>query len=78
MEQIKRKDECFKCSKRKCRTRIVTSNYSFNEIACDSHIRDLELYADKKLGNPGKLRNHISSTAQVARDQLIQSYEDET
>lgn len=68
MKKQKRIDECFKCSKRKCRTRIVTNDLKYDELACDEHIRDLELHTDNVLGkNNGIMRNHISSTAQLHR-----------
>ena len=71
----KRNDECFKCSRRKCRTRIVTPDMKYDELACDEHIRDLELNTDKILGcKNGVMRHHISSSAQVHRGQMIESY----
>ena len=73
----KRNDECFKCTKRKCRTRIVTPDMKFDKLACDEHIRDLELHTDKVLGsNNGVMRHHISSSAQVHKGQMINSYSD--
>ena len=68
----KRNDECFKCSKRRCRTRIVTPDMKFDELSCDEHIPDLELHADKILGSHnGVIRHHLSSTAQLHRGQFI-------
>jgi len=68
----KRIDECFKCSKRKCRTRIVTPDMKYDELACNDHIRDLELHTDNVLGKDrGVMRHHISSTAQQHRGQFI-------
>ena len=68
----KRKDECFKCSSKKCYTRIVTKDKSFDEVACGNHISDLEKHADDIFGkNNGVMRTHISSSAKLSRERDI-------
>lgn len=62
---IKRKDECFKCTSRKCHFRIVTPDLKFDEISCPTHNRDLEIHADQTLN--GDIRMHHSSSGYITR-----------
>lgn len=55
------------CSSRKCRYRIHTEDLSFDELACPKHSKDLERHADKVLGSPGKIRNHLTSSSELQR-----------
>ena len=63
----KRRDECFKCSRRKCCSRIYTAIGDFDEVACLYHTRELEKYADETLAE-GRMRRHISSTGRLSRE----------
>jgi len=67
LKRIVRRDTCFRCRSRRCYYRIYTSDLTFDEIACNRHRTDLEIHADAKLGNPGKLRTHLSSSGLVKR-----------
>jgi hypothetical protein len=60
----KRIDECLFCSSRKCHARIVRSlEPKYDEIACDKHVRDLQLHNDEALGkNNGIMRVHQSGS----------------
>ena len=57
--------KCKFCNSRCCHYRIVSQDKTYDEVACDKHIRDLEGDADNVLD--GKIRNHISSSAIVSR-----------
>ena len=48
----KRKDECLMCHRRKCYTRIVNKDLSFDELACSIHNHDLLMFAQRALGHP--------------------------
>ena len=48
--------------------RIFTEDLTFDELACYRHGKDLEKHADKVLGAPGKIRNHLSSSATLSRE----------
>ena len=69
----KRADECFKCTSRRCFTRIKTPYDSwgmpggvvFDEIACRKHVDDLEKHADEVLGDAW--RHHLTSGDLVRR-----------
>ena len=66
MKSKKRKDECLFCTKRKCYTRIVsTDTVTFDEIACTDHSPKLHTYSDQKA--PGVLKHFISSTGKQKR-----------
>lgn len=75
MSTYKRKNECFRCTSRRCYNRIVTSDGPvFDEIACVSHSNELCLYSDKILGNPGYLRTHITNTGGVRRGEEMRPF----
>lgn len=62
MSTYKRKNECYKCTSRRCYTRIVSlDGPKFDEVACVLHSSELCVYSDKVLGNPGFLRSHITT-----------------
>jgi len=63
-----RSNQCKFCMSRKCHVRIVTKDYSYDEVACTIHTHKLEIDADDTLGRGvGILREHISSTAYLRR-----------
>jgi hypothetical protein len=59
--------KCLFCVSRKCYTRIYTLNLGYDELACDKHIKELELHSDETLGAPGTVRMHLSSTGRLQR-----------
>ncbi len=61
-------NQCYFCRSTLCFTRIYAFDLTFDEIACRDCQKELALYADKMLGNPGKMRNHISSSSKVKRN----------
>lgn len=64
--QIKqRRDRCMFCPRRHCNYRIYTVVGDFDEVACFEHIKNLERYADEKLGT--QKRWHHTSSFKVAR-----------
>lgn len=69
----KRKDECLFCKNRKCYTRIVrVESPSYDEIACDRHITELEKHSDEMLGKGnGIMRHHLSGNTQQKRFESI-------
>jgi hypothetical protein len=69
----KRVDECLFCSKRSCSTRIVRLiEPKYDEIACHTHVEDLEKHSDEVLGSKnGVMRNHISSSARLKRGEIM-------
>jgi len=58
-------DSCFMCNSRRCFTRIYTKDLEFDEVACDKHIHDLEIYADKTLNR--KLRTNETCSNPLSR-----------
>jgi hypothetical protein len=60
-----RRDQCFFCTRRHCNFRVYTVAGDFDEIACFEHIRNLEQYADVKLGS--QKRWHHTSSFKVTR-----------
>lgn len=61
-------NQCFACQSRRCYTRIHTDDFSFDEVACGAHSKDLYKHVDKILGrNNGVNRNHISSSSRLNR-----------
>ena len=63
-----RKDECKFCASRRCFVRIVTSDLKYDEVACGTHTRDLELHADKTIA--GITRMHHSSSGALKRGEI--------
>lgn len=61
--------KCKFCNSTKCKVRIVSKDKTYDEVACDHHIHDLERDADKILGN--RIRTHITSSLQVKRGEKI-------
>lgn len=62
---IKRSDECFACSSRKCCFHIYTDEGDFDEVACGIHTRALEVHADAVLGD--RVRMHVASATNLKR-----------
>ena len=58
---------CKFCNSRKCKTRIVTDDGKYDEVACDHHIGDLERDADRVLGSNNGVIRHITSSDRVKR-----------
>jgi hypothetical protein len=69
----KRNDECLFCGKRSCSTRIVRlETPTYDEIACDKHIADLEKHSDEVLGSKnGVMRCHITSSGRLKRGEPL-------
>lgn len=63
---MKRKDECLFCRNRFCYERVVSIDYSYDEIACRKHIKDLHKHSDEKA--PGVMKHFITSTGKMSRD----------
>jgi len=59
------KNQCRFCGSRSCYIRIYTKDYTFDELACRDHTRDLEIFSDAKLGKT--LRMHTSSSGKLSR-----------
>lgn len=72
---MKRKDECLFCSSRRCYTRIYrVEEPSYDEIACDKHIHELEKHNDEVLGSHNRvMRVHQSSSSRLKRSGPIHS-----
>lgn len=70
---MKRKDECLFCSNRKCYTRIAREEEPrYDEIACNSHILELERHSDEILGRQnGIMRWHITGNSQQKRHEEL-------
>ena len=60
--------QCLFCTSRKCNKAIYTKDLSFLEIACGSHSKDLEEYADLML--KGRIRTHVSSSSHLSRAKI--------
>ena len=75
----KRKDECIFCKSRSCYTRIVRlEEPAYDEVACPSHVLDLERHSDTKLGTRnGVMRHHISGTARQKRGEILDCMREE-
>ena len=65
--EVIRSNQCYFCRSTNCFTRIYTVDLTFDEIACHDCKDKLVLHADRVLGNPGKMRHHLSSLANVKR-----------
>jgi hypothetical protein len=67
-----KKTKCKFCNSLRCHTRIISEDKTYDEIACDKHIHDLESDSDKILGSHnGVMRTHISSSMTVKRGELV-------
>jgi len=58
-------NECLFCRNRFCYERVVTNDMSYDEIACNKHVKDLHKHSDTTL--PGILKNFISSNCVMKR-----------
>ena len=63
----RRNDECLFCSKRKCCERVVSTDggWTYDEVACSSHIKLLHKHSDGAA--PGVMKHFISSTGKMKR-----------
>ena len=68
----KRKDECQICTSRSCYHRIYREeNPKYDEVYCDSHIKEAEELSDKILGINNKIyRTFQSSTGKLSRKSI--------
>ena len=46
-------NKCLICGSRKSVLRIHTDNLGYDEVACATHMSDIERHADETLGAPG-------------------------
>lgn len=61
----KRPNECLFCASRRCCNRIVTRDGAYDELACQSHGRQLAAHADEALN--GAMRMNCSTTGHYRR-----------
>lgn len=62
------KHKCLFCNSKKCHYRVVTTDdngASYDEVACDKHILDLEKHSDETV--PGSMRLFMSSSDRLER-----------
>jgi hypothetical protein len=66
-----RKDQCKFCTSRSCYVRIYTDDLSYDEVACNKHIIDLEKHSDRVLGRGnGVMRTHVTGTSKKKRGKM--------
>ena len=53
-------NECLFCKSRFCYTRVVSLDYTYDEIACAKHVQDLYKHSDKVA--PKTVKHFISGT----------------
>ena len=70
---LKRKDECLFCTKRKCNERVVSvdGGKTYDEIACFDHVYSLHSHSDTAA--PGVMKHFISSTGKQVRGKVFAS-----
>lgn len=54
-----RRHQCFKCKRIHCYVRIYSADYSYDEVACSDHVRDLESDAQEA----SKMGEHMGFTS---------------
>lgn len=68
-QRTRSETRCRFCRSHRCYTRIVSRDEVFDELACRSHIGDLERLADRV--RPGMVKSHIMSSDPLVRGQNV-------